>query len=65
MSKGQEKTRRVLAAINHEETDRVPIGEFFWTGFIERCRREMDVGDDFERRDVVGFALYEKSDQIA
>ena len=48
MSKRQEKTQRVLAAVNHREADRAPIGEFFWTGFIERCRRELDVGDDFD-----------------
>ena len=26
----------------------MPVGEFFWTNFVRRCRREMDVGDDFD-----------------
>ncbi len=42
------KTRRVLAALQHEEADRVATGEFFWTNFVRRCRRELDVGDDFD-----------------
>jgi hypothetical protein len=42
------KTNRVLAALNHEESDRVPVGEFFWTNFIRRCRQELDVGEDFD-----------------
>jgi len=48
MSSAREKTARVLAALNHEEADRVPIGEFFWTNFIRRCKEELDVGDDFD-----------------
>ncbi len=44
---GQVKTRRVIAALEHRELDRVPIGEFFWTNFIRRVKREMDVSDDF------------------
>lgn len=48
MSSAQQKTARVLAALNHEEADRVPIGEFFWTNFIRRCKEELDVGDDFD-----------------
>ncbi|MCP4639358.1 MAG: hypothetical protein GY851_02945, partial [bacterium] len=39
---------RVLAALDHREPDRVPIGEFFWTNFLRRVKREMDVGDDFD-----------------
>ena len=48
MSRAQAKINRVLAALNHEEADRVPIGEFFWTNFVRRCKRELDVGDDFD-----------------
>jgi len=48
MSSARQKTARVLAALNHEETDRVPIGEFFWTNFIRRCKEELDVGADFD-----------------
>ncbi len=47
-SKAETKTRRVLAALEHREADRVPVGEFFWTNFIRRCRREMGVGDEFD-----------------
>jgi len=42
------KTDRVLAALAHREADRVPVGEFFWTNFLRRCKAEMDVGDDFD-----------------
>ena len=42
------KTDRVLAAIGHRETDRVPVGEFFWTNFLRRAKRELNVGDNFD-----------------
>lgn len=48
MSVAEQKTQRVLDALNHREGDRVPVGEFFWTNFVRRCRRELDVGDDFD-----------------
>jgi hypothetical protein len=48
MSYAKEKVSRVLAALNHEEADRVPVGEFFWTNFVRRCKSEMDVGDVFD-----------------
>ncbi len=48
MSKAQEKIDRVIKALNHEEGDRVPVGEFFWTNFVRRCKKELDVGDDFD-----------------
>jgi len=48
MSSAEEKTKRILDALNHREPDRVPVGEFFWTNFIRRCKRELDVGDDFD-----------------
>ena len=48
MDDAKKKTERVLAALSHQEPDRVPIGEFFWTNFIRRCRAELDVGDDFD-----------------
>jgi uroporphyrinogen-III decarboxylase len=41
------KTDRVLAALAHREPDRVPVGEFFWTNFVRRCRRELGAGDNF------------------
>jgi len=39
---------RVIAALEHRESDRVPMGEFFWTNFIRRARREGKVGDGFD-----------------
>ena len=48
MPKAQRKIDRILAALNHEEGDRVPIGEFFWTNFVRRCRQELEVGEDFD-----------------
>ena len=48
MSKAQAKTERVLTALDHREPDRIPRGEFFWTNFLKRARREMGVGDDFD-----------------
>jgi uroporphyrinogen-III decarboxylase len=47
MSNSRIKTERVLAALEHRETDRVPVGEIFWSNFIKRVRKEMDVGPDF------------------
>jgi len=40
MTKGQEKTKRVLAALERCEPDRVPVGEFFWTNFLKRAKNE-------------------------
>jgi uroporphyrinogen decarboxylase len=48
MSKAQAKIDRVVAALEHREADRVPIGEFFWTNFIRRAKREGKVRDGFD-----------------
>ncbi len=48
MSKAQAKINRIVAALEHRETDRVPIGEFFWTNFVRRARREGKIGDGFD-----------------
>jgi len=47
MNDAKAKINRVLAALEHREPDRVPVGEFFWTNFIRRCQRELPVGADF------------------
>jgi hypothetical protein len=47
MNGPEAKTRRVIAALEHRESDRVPIGEFFWTNFVRRAKQELNVGDDF------------------
>jgi len=48
MGNGRLKTERVIAALEHREPDRVPVGEFLWTNFLRRARAELDVGDDFD-----------------
>ncbi|MCK4294141.1 MAG: hypothetical protein KAY65_13160 [Planctomycetes bacterium] len=48
MGNGSLKTERVIAALEHREPDRVPVGEFFWTNFLRRARAELAVGDDFD-----------------
>ncbi|MBN2579042.1 MAG: hypothetical protein JXB10_08635 [Pirellulales bacterium] len=46
MSLAQQKTERLRAALSHREGDRVPVGEFFWTGFLNRCKAKY--GSDFD-----------------
>jgi len=41
-----QKVKRLRTAANHCEPDRIPIGEFFWSSFIERWRRELDLSAD-------------------
>lgn len=40
------KVKRLQAAANHQEPDRVPIGEFYWYSFIERWRKELNLPAD-------------------
>jgi hypothetical protein len=44
--KNAEKIQRMRCALSHCEGDRVPVGEFFWTGFLKQYRQR--VGDDFD-----------------
>jgi hypothetical protein len=46
MPRAQEKIQRMRDALSHHQGDRVPAGEFFWTGFMKRCREKW--GDDFD-----------------
>ena len=46
MSGRAAKVRRLRQALAHQESDRVPAGEFFWTGFLSRCHRKW--GEDFD-----------------
>lgn len=46
MVTAQKKIARIRAALSHQEPDRVPAGEFFWTGFLKRCKAKW--GDDFD-----------------
>jgi hypothetical protein len=45
MSKA-EKLERMKKALTHEEGDRVPISDFFWTGFMKRAKAAW--GDDLD-----------------
>jgi hypothetical protein len=40
------KLKRMNAALNHVEPDRVPISDFFWGSFLERWRRELGLAPD-------------------
>jgi len=46
MGKAQEKIERMRLALSHREGDRAPAGEFFWTGFLKRCREKW--GGEFD-----------------
>lgn len=46
MTKGQIKSMRLKKALNHEEYDRLPISDFFWTGFMKRAKEKW--GQDFD-----------------
>lgn len=48
MNNGQIKAQRVVAALERRETDRVPVGEFFWSNFLRRCRKEWPGIDSFD-----------------
>lgn len=46
MSKAREKIERLRRVLSHKEGDRVPAGEFFWTGFVLKCREKWGQGFD-------------------
>jgi len=46
MNQAQRKIQRLKLALRHEESDRVPVGEFFWTGFLNRCKDKW--GNNFD-----------------
>jgi len=46
VGKSQEKIERMRDALEHQEGDRVPAGEFFWTGFLKRCKAKWGEGFD-------------------
>lgn len=48
MTDKNRKVNRVLSALNHREADQVPIGEFFWTSFVQRAKRDLGTGDGFD-----------------
>lgn len=40
------KVARMNTALRHEEPDRVPVGEFFWGGFLKRWRDELGLPNE-------------------
>ncbi|MBI3909688.1 MAG: hypothetical protein HY320_01990 [Armatimonadetes bacterium] len=46
MRPAEKKIERLRAALAHREGDRVPVGEFFWTGFLHRCQQKW--GETFD-----------------
>ncbi|MFW5769701.1 MAG: uroporphyrinogen decarboxylase family protein, partial [Spirochaetota bacterium] len=40
------KLDRMNKTLRHEEADRVPVSDFFWGGFLERWKRELDLPSD-------------------
>lgn len=45
MGKANEKINRLRTVLNHKEADRVPVGDFFWTGHMLKAKKEF--GEDF------------------
>ncbi len=48
MSNRDTKITRVLSALNHQESDQVPVGEFFWTSFVQRAKKDLGAGNNFD-----------------
>lgn len=48
MGSAKEKIERVVAALERQETDRVPVGEFFWSDFKRRASAELAGGGPFD-----------------
>src|SRR5690242_17460264 len=40
MTKGEEKSLRLKKALNHENPDRIPVSDFFWTGHLLKARQK-------------------------
>jgi len=40
------KLDRMNKALRHEEPDRIPVSDFFWGGFIDRWRKELNLPAD-------------------
>ncbi|MDR2553131.1 MAG: hypothetical protein LBD31_08210 [Treponema sp.] len=48
----QQKLDRVKAALSHREGDRVPVSDFFWTGFINRAKARWGDIDMYRKFDL-------------
>ena len=40
------KLDRIGKTLRHEEPDRLPISDFYWTTFLKRWREELGLGAD-------------------
>jgi len=40
------KLERMRKTLAHEEADRVPVSDFFWSSFVERWRKDLGLGPD-------------------
>ena len=40
------KLERMNKTLRHEESDRVPVSDFFWGSFLERWKKELNLPDD-------------------
>jgi hypothetical protein len=45
-AKGKAKVERVTRALRHQEPDRVPMFEFYWTSFVNRWHDELGLPAD-------------------
>lgn len=46
MGKAQQKIERLRLVLAHKQADRVPVGDFFWTGFMLKAKAKW--GQDFD-----------------
>ena len=44
--KARAKIARVTQALRHQEPDRIPLFEYYWTAFLRRWRQELGLPDD-------------------
>ncbi len=47
-SQARAKCERVRAALERRPPDRIPVGEFFWTNFLRRAKREKGLPESFD-----------------
>jgi uroporphyrinogen decarboxylase len=47
--KAEAKIKRMRQALAHQEADQIPVGEFFWTGFMKKCIAKWGPGFDIYR----------------
>lgn len=45
-AKGHAKLDRVLKTLRHEEPDRIPISDWYWSSFVSRWKKELVLSDN-------------------